>query len=508
MRKHSRKNKISLFSLKAKRFFLCLFVLFAAVSCGTVARADAQGEFTPHRITGVKAVASGKIEVYVVTERAGDYENVAALPSFKLRENGVDKTIQQTLLPTRNTPSRTVLLADLSRSLSQKQFNAFKRASLAFVDRLKPTDTVALISFHHKVRRELNFTSDRELLKKRITGLKRSGKRTMLYEALLEAHKMLADAPPKKAIVLYTDGKENASRVGFADLRELFGSNPIPFFIAGKGKSPALKKLIRLARISGGDAFRVHDARDLAKVFHYLTRLRTQEFILSYQSEQKGGSTIDLELAADDNTTPLLRSYTIPTGLGALLPQKKNDEKLFSANLYETIRRHMPDILLALIILLLVVLVLMLLFRRQEITVKVENQMPQAFVPAEQFNLYPEKKSILEKAKLPLDYYHAWLVEKEGPHTGRKYKLTWHVVTLGFADDNSIVVDDNTISPRHAKIERVENKFVLYDLLSETGTYLNNKKLLRPKELNDFDEIQLGRTKLIFRKSAVPQNET
>ena len=162
----------------------------------------------------------------------------------------------------------------------------------------------------------------------------------------------------------------------------------------------------------------------------------------------------------------------------------------------------MPEILLSLIALLLIAVIVMLFFRRQEISVKVENVAPQAFIAPDDMAPLPERKSENNKAKLPLDYHHGWLVEKEGPHTGRKYKLNWHVVTLGFADDNSIVIDDNTVSARHAKIERQAKKFVLFDLMSENGTYLNGKKLLRPKELNDFDEIGLGRTRLIFRKSS------
>lgn len=177
-------------------------------------------------------------------------------------------------------------------------------------------------------------------------------------------------------------------------------------------------------------------------------------------------------------------------------------EKPFAAGILMSLRMHMPEILLSLIALLLIAVIIMLFFRRQEISVKVENVAPQAYIEPQDITQTLERKNDTNKAKLPLDYHHAWLVEKEGPHTGRKYKLNWHVVTLGFSDDNSIVIDDNTVSPRHAKIERQARKFVLFDLMSENGTYLNGKKMLRPKELNDFDEIGLGRTKLIFRKSS------
>ena len=152
----------------------------------------------------------------------------------------------------------------------------------------------------------------------------------------------------------------------------------------------------------------------------------------------------------------------------------------------------MPEILLSLIALLLIAVIIMLFFRRQEISVKVENVAPQAYIEPQDITQTLERKNDTNKAKLPLDYHHAWLVEKEGPHTGRKYKLNWHVVTLGFSDDNSIVIDDNTVSPRHAKIERQARKFVLFDLMSENGTYLNGRKVAQPRPVRRTDRVYVG----------------
>lgn len=460
------------------------------------------------RIDSIRATGSGQIEIRVVTEKTSDFDapGSESAQAFKLRENGIAQdSLSAEPFEVRQEASRTVILADLSRSLSRRQFANFKNAALAFIGKLKPGDLVALITFHRRVSRELNFTGDRELLRRKISDLKQTGNRTMLYDAILEGHKMLRDTPQRKAIMLYTDGKENASRITIADLVDLFTAHPVPLFVAGKHKSFAMKRLIRLARISGGDAFRAQDARDLSKVFHYLSKLRAREYRLKYQTTQKPGATLDLEIDVPNSGQNLVRSYTMPT---AMTSRKASSgapletEKLFASGLLTSLRIHMPEILLSLIVLLLITVIIMLFFRKQEINVRVENAAPQAYVGPEDLTSLTTRKSENNKAKLPLDYHHGWLVEKEGPHTGRKYRLNWHVVTLGFNDDNSIVIDDNTVSPKHAKIERQAQKFVLFDMLSENGTFLNGKKLLRPKELNDFDEIGLGRTRLIFRKSS------
>jgi hypothetical protein len=459
------------------------------------------------RIVSIRSDDTNRIEIIVRTEKSGEFDAITpdTQPQFTITENGrIQNPVHSELLPQSSQVSRTVLLADLSYSLTRRQFADFKRAATDFVGRLKPGDLVALITFHRRVYRELNFTGDRELLKKRIAGLRQTGRRTMLYDALIEAHKMLRDVPDRKAIVVYTDGRENASRVRFDDVTEVFTAQPVPLFVAGNKKSYSLRKLIRLARVSGGDAFRAEDRHDLAKVFSYLSRLRAQEFRLSYLTQQSPGSTIDLEIRSPQWAQPLNASYTIPHGLRAPAPK---EEKLFSAALPERIRAHMPEILLSLIVLLLIAVIVMLFFRRQEISVKVENVQPPVLVGNDEILPLGVKRQETNRAKLPLDYHHGWLVEKEGPHTGRKYRINWHTVTIGYDDDSSIVIDDNTVSPKHAKIERQGNKFVLYDLLSENGTWLNGRKLLRPKELNDFDEIGVGRTKLIFRKSAGTNEE-
>lgn len=454
------------------------------------------------RVVAVKSTESGRIEIQVREEKSGEFDAITPEnpPGFTVRENGRVQNTKVELLPQANEVSRTVILADLSFSLTRRQFRDFKRAAIDFVKKLKPGDLVSLVTFHRRVYRELNFTGDRELLQKRIANLQQVGKKTMLYDALLEAHKMLRDMSPRKAIVVYTDGKENASRIRFDDLTEVYSAHPVPLFVAGNKKSLALKRLIRLARLSGGDAFRAEDRHDLAKVFSYLGKLRAHEYLLSYTTEQKPGSAVDLEIRSPQWGAPLVVSYTIPHGVPAKAP---TGEKLFSSSLFEAVRMRMPEILLSLIVLLLIAVIVTLFFRRQEITVKVENSplLPPVVVGSDNFAVV-DKRLESSKAKLPLDYHHGWLVEKEGPHTGRKYRINWHVVTLGYADDCSIVIEDNTVSPRHAKIERQGNKFILYDLMSENGTWLNGKKLLRPKELNDFDEIGIGRTKLIFRKSA------
>lgn len=96
-------------------------------------------------------------------------------------------------------------------------------------------------------------------------------------------------------------------------------------------------------------------------------------------------------------------------------------------------------------------------------------------------------------------YQKAVLIQKDGPSPGKQFNLYGHETLIGRLETNHLVVWDTSLSPVHARIKRIQNRFVLYDMLSKTGVYLNGKKLLRPKILQDFDEIQLGRTLFVFR---------
>jgi len=111
------------------------------------------------------------------------------------------------------------------------------------------------------------------------------------------------------------------------------------------------------------------------------------------------------------------------------------------------------------------------------------------------------KDQILSSMDSEYNYSDAWLVEKDGPDSGKKYPIFWEEITIGRGKESSIVVEDNSVSLKHSKIKSVDNKFYLFDLASDNGTFLNGKKLLRPKAIYDWDEIKIGRTLFIFRGS-------
>jgi two-component system, NtrC family, sensor kinase len=84
-----------------------------------------------------------------------------------------------------------------------------------------------------------------------------------------------------------------------------------------------------------------------------------------------------------------------------------------------------------------------------------------------------------------------------GSDQGARYELEDGLVGLGRESTNSIQVHDSEVSRRHAEIRRNGTSFVLSDLGSSNGTYVNNERVER-HELSSGDQIQIGSTVMLF----------
>lgn len=80
----------------------------------------------------------------------------------------------------------------------------------------------------------------------------------------------------------------------------------------------------------------------------------------------------------------------------------------------------------------------------------------------------------------------------------REYDLFLETTVIGSGRWAHIHLNDKTVSPVHARIRRIDGKYILYDMLSESGLFLNGKKILRPKPLWNGDRIKMGRTEFLF----------
>jgi len=92
----------------------------------------------------------------------------------------------------------------------------------------------------------------------------------------------------------------------------------------------------------------------------------------------------------------------------------------------------------------------------------------------------------------------AALVVLRGPKAGSKFLLDTDVTTAGRHPDSDIFLDDITVSRRHAEVRKRTDSFVAADAGSLNGTYINRERIEAETALNNGDELQIGKFKLVF----------
>ena len=92
------------------------------------------------------------------------------------------------------------------------------------------------------------------------------------------------------------------------------------------------------------------------------------------------------------------------------------------------------------------------------------------------------------------------LVVVEGPLEGAEIPLEGAQITLGRAPDSTIVIDDDYASSRHARIYESEGAWVVEDLGSTNGTWIDRTRLTTPTVLPVGAPLRVGRTTLQIQK--------
>ena len=89
------------------------------------------------------------------------------------------------------------------------------------------------------------------------------------------------------------------------------------------------------------------------------------------------------------------------------------------------------------------------------------------------------------------------VVVKRGPNAGSRFVLDASTTKAGRHPDSDIFLDDITVSRRHAEFVRQGEGYVVKDVGSLNGTYVNRERI-DDTVLENGDEVQIGKFKLVF----------
>ena len=65
-------------------------------------------------------------------------------------------------------------------------------------------------------------------------------------------------------------------------------------------------------------------------------------------------------------------------------------------------------------------------------------------------------------------------------------------ITIGRVQGNDVILPKGNVSKRHARIVLKDGKFIIVDLKSTNGTYVNGRKITSPLVVKETDKIYIG----------------
>ncbi len=238
------------------------------------------------------------VEVDLVVVPVAVWDNtgspVDGLPraDFRVFEDGVPQEILQ--FDNRDTPAALGLLLDNSGSMRTKLVEV-AAAAAELAKGSNPLDQVFVIHFNEDVEFGLpvgeSFTSNLADLERAVRRTAPAGL-TALYDAIIAGLEHLQESSlPRKALVVISDGGDNASHHSLVQTEHLAGSSDSLIYAISiadeNSEEPRPGILKRLARESGGIFFQPRTVSALPQVSRHIAEdLRTQ-YTLSYASTNR-----------------------------------------------------------------------------------------------------------------------------------------------------------------------------------------------------------------------------
>lgn len=76
-------------------------------------------------------------------------------------------------------------------------------------------------------------------------------------------------------------------------------------------------------------------------------------------------------------------------------------------------------------------------------------------------------------------------------------------ITIGRGPKSDVVLDEGAVSKYHARVVEKDDRHILVDLKSDSGVFVNKKRLRVPQVISERDEIRIGSFTLRVARSGV-----
>ena len=260
---------------------------------------DATGEYR------IRANVDRVVLPVTLVDRKGGLVAGLAQADFAVYEDGRPQHIRSFFY--RDTPVTVGLVVDGSSSMESKRGNAML-AALHFLKLSNPADELFVVNFNEKVSFGLPesapFTGDPVSLRDALLAFPSRG-RTALYDAVAAALRRLAGGSrDKKALVVVSDGGDNASKRTFRQLLDAVQRSEAIVYTIGLLDEEApdhdLRVLKKLARSTGGEVFLPRTAAELPAICAHIAGVLRSQYTIGYApaNENHDGAYRRIEVVA------------------------------------------------------------------------------------------------------------------------------------------------------------------------------------------------------------------
>ena len=291
-------------------------VRWAAAAFAVALSATASGQFR-------SATELVSVDVLVTDGRSPIAGLTAA--DFELTDNGAPQTVEQIYVE--QLPLNVVMVLDSSGSVRGERLRALKAGALTVIDRLRPRDRAALVSFSHRLDLRAALTGDTATLRRSVATLDADGS-TALRDAAFAALVLRTAEATRTLVLLFSDGLDTSSilsedRVIAVARRSdaivyTIGIRPPPVRRSGMGFRPGVdtptddRFLERLSRETAGRLLHAEQNRDIERTFGRVLDEFNTRYVLGYAPRGVTGSgwhRLEVRLKKRSGTVLARRGY-------------------------------------------------------------------------------------------------------------------------------------------------------------------------------------------------------
>ncbi len=166
-----------------------------------------------------------------VTDLYGRFVSGLTKDAFKVLDNNQEQEI--TFFSDTDAPISVGILFDVSGSMSGEKIGKARKALERFIGTSHPSDEYFLIAFNSRAQLLLDRTRDGDSVLRKLT-LVQPKNNTALYDAVyLGVERVTSGTRQKKAMLIISDGQDNASRYNFNEVRRLLKESDVTVYAVG-----------------------------------------------------------------------------------------------------------------------------------------------------------------------------------------------------------------------------------------------------------------------------------